>query len=255
MSQGEYEMVISDYSRAKSLFAETDIKIFKKVLQEVETKIESFKNFLKSKLQEFPWPLDEQKKIIRYLVELDYVGDPAWECLINQHAWLLKLLSSCRDDHQSKATFRPDSPSLGKAMLSSGSKPSTLDRQFRSSQVTPQRVQFVEELSELVTETLPDLWKLGQAYFSQTLLGESMIQQVASLYTNLVSTAFFVSSLTKLDKYSTWSTNIEGLAAWLPSCVRNTSSSQSVSELLDHSTYSLDDNIPVNVDRRFDGDI
>ena len=28
--QGDYEMVISDYGRAKSLFAETDIKIFKK---------------------------------------------------------------------------------------------------------------------------------------------------------------------------------------------------------------------------------
>lgn len=28
--QGDYEMVISDYARAKSLFAETDIKTFKK---------------------------------------------------------------------------------------------------------------------------------------------------------------------------------------------------------------------------------
>lgn len=39
------------------------------VLQEVETKIESFKNFLNSKLQEFPSPLEEQKKIIRYFVK------------------------------------------------------------------------------------------------------------------------------------------------------------------------------------------
>ena len=28
--QGDYEMVISDYGRAKSLFAGTDIKIFKR---------------------------------------------------------------------------------------------------------------------------------------------------------------------------------------------------------------------------------
>ena len=28
--QGEYEMVISDYGRAKSLFAGTDIRIFKR---------------------------------------------------------------------------------------------------------------------------------------------------------------------------------------------------------------------------------
>ena len=36
----------------------------------------------------------------------------------------------------------------------------------------PQRVLFVEELSELLTEGLPDLWKLGQAYFSGALIGD-----------------------------------------------------------------------------------
>jgi exocyst complex component 2 len=30
----------------------------------------------------------------------------------------------------------------------------------------PQRVLFVEELTEIVSNRFPDLWKLGQAYFS-----------------------------------------------------------------------------------------
>jgi exocyst complex component 2 len=33
----------------------------------------------------------------------------------------------------------------------------------------PQRVLFVEELSEIVSNRFPDLWKLGQAYFSGEL--------------------------------------------------------------------------------------
>lgn len=39
----------------------------------------------------------------------------------------------------------------------------------------PQRVSFVEELSELLTESLPDLWKLGQAYFNRALVTDVCI--------------------------------------------------------------------------------
>ena len=39
----------------------------------------------------------------------------------------------------------------------------------------PQRVSFVEELSELLTESLPDLWKLGQAYFNRALITDVCI--------------------------------------------------------------------------------
>ena len=33
----------------------------------------------------------------------------------------------------------------------------------------PQRVLFVEELTEILSNRFPDLWKLGQAYFSGEL--------------------------------------------------------------------------------------
>ena len=36
----------------------------------------------------------------------------------------------------------------------------------------PQLVLFVEELSDLLTESLPDLWKLGQAYFNGALIAD-----------------------------------------------------------------------------------
>ena len=42
----------------------------------------------------------------------------------------------------------------------------------KSGTSVPQRVLFVEELSELLTEGLPDVWKLGQAYFSGGLIGD-----------------------------------------------------------------------------------
>ena len=41
---------------------------------------------------------------------------------------------------------------------------------MKGGSAVPQRVLFVEELSELLTEGLPDLWKLGQAYFNGDLI-------------------------------------------------------------------------------------
>ena len=35
-------------------------------------------------------------------MDLDYQGDPAWECLVHQKEWLLKLLTNCQEDHKSK---------------------------------------------------------------------------------------------------------------------------------------------------------
>ncbi|XP_044175031.1 LOW QUALITY PROTEIN: exocyst complex component 2-like [Acropora millepora] len=266
---GEYEMVISDYGRAKSLFAGTDIKIFKRVLQEVETKIEGFRQHLKQKLAELPSPLEDQKKVIRYLVELDYQGDPAWECIVNQKDWLHKLLISCQEDHKAK-DFVPilevdasktdldtrasrsvsslgsyHSESLGiLGVTSPPSKTSLVEHNVKGGSCVPQRVSFVEELSELLTESLPDLWKLGQAYFNRALVTdasgmskqlkptaqkqktfEEMVHDVASLYADLIKAAFFPNSaaavsVTSNDKQSCWRSPVDGLGSWLPSCVR-----------------------------------
>ncbi|XP_067054130.1 exocyst complex component 2-like isoform X2 [Acropora muricata] len=266
---GEYEMVISDYGRAKSLFAGTDIKIFKRVLQEVETKIEGFRQHLKQKLAELPSPLEDQKKVIRYLVELDYQGDPAWECIVNQKDWLHKLLISCQEDHKAK-DFVPilevdasktdldtrasrsvsslgsyHSESLGiLGVTSPPSKTSLVEHNVKGGSCVPQRVSFVEELSELLTESLPDLWKLGQAYFNRALVTdasgmskqlkptaqkqktfEEMVHDVASLYADLIKAAFFPNSaaavsVTSNDKQSSWRSPVDGLGSWLPSCVR-----------------------------------
>ena len=35
IKKGDYDLVITDYTRAKSLFGDTDVQVFKKVYQEV----------------------------------------------------------------------------------------------------------------------------------------------------------------------------------------------------------------------------
>lgn len=37
--------------------------------------------------------------IVRYLVHLEEQGDPAWECLVNMHKWLVRLMHCCHSEH------------------------------------------------------------------------------------------------------------------------------------------------------------
>ena len=63
--QADYDLVINDYARAKALFGNTEVAIFKRVLQEAEQRIQNLRQVLQQKLLTFPNSLDEQKKIIR----------------------------------------------------------------------------------------------------------------------------------------------------------------------------------------------
>lgn len=58
-------MVATDYEKAKSLFSNTQVNIFKKVLEEVEKQIANFREDLKQQLLILPSTLDQQKKLIK----------------------------------------------------------------------------------------------------------------------------------------------------------------------------------------------
>ena len=65
-----------------------DMVIF---LYQVENRISRFRDMLYKKLMELPSTVEEQKKLIRFLVHLETPGDPAWECLVNMQKWLIQV--------------------------------------------------------------------------------------------------------------------------------------------------------------------
>lgn len=36
--------------------------------------------------------------LFRYLSDLHAPGDPAWQCIIAQHKWILQLMQNCKED-------------------------------------------------------------------------------------------------------------------------------------------------------------
>uniref|UniRef100_H0XBI2 Exocyst complex component 2 n=1 Tax=Otolemur garnettii TaxID=30611 RepID=H0XBI2_OTOGA len=189
IQKGDYDVVINDYEKAKSLFGKTEVQVFKKYYAEVETRIEALRELLLDKLLETPSTLHDQKRYIRYLSDLHASGDPAWQCIGAQHKWILQLMYNCKEGFVKDLKGNPSllSPMLD---LDNDVRPSvsghlsqtaSLKRgsSFQSSRddtwryKTPHRVAFVEKLTKLVLSQLPNFWKLWISYVNGSLFSET----------------------------------------------------------------------------------
>nr|CAD7446431.1 unnamed protein product [Timema bartmani] len=237
--KGDYDVVINDYARAKNLFGKTDVPVFKKVLTEVEQRIVRLQELLRNKLQDMPSTLEEQKKIIRNLVNLEASGDPAWDAMSCHSAFITQRLNTCKEEHIAIETANGDELAAGKTPRSTpqsnnkfGSK-TPVSQDWQSS--VPQRVLFVEELSEITTNMFPDLWKLGQAYFSGELHVKvepekqthfkRMVLAPIELLSGLLRAAILPHTLDRMSplrtSYGMWPPQgLEGVGPWLPHCLR-----------------------------------
>ncbi|XP_046625884.1 exocyst complex component 2 isoform X1 [Neodiprion virginianus] len=167
---GNYELVINDYARVKNLFGNTELEVFKKVLNEIEVRIGKLRTVLRKKLEEMPVTLDEQKKIIRNLVNLAAEGDPAWDAIASHAHYLEKSVTACINEYLESENAGGDDSS--KTPKSNGLTPTSV-KQLRMQQNeennVPPQVLCVEAICDVVTEQLPDLWRLGQSYFTGQL--------------------------------------------------------------------------------------
>uniref|UniRef100_A0A673XZ99 Exocyst complex component 2 n=1 Tax=Salmo trutta TaxID=8032 RepID=A0A673XZ99_SALTR len=252
--KGDYDVVINDYEKAKSLFGNTEVPVFKKVYAEVETRIGALRSLLLDKLLETPSTLHDQKRYIRYLSDLHAPGDPAWQCIYAQHKWILGLMQNCKEefindqrvglgaialdlegDPRPSALSRiRDTASLKRGCSLRTPRPSTWRYEM------PQQVQFVEKLSDVVIGQLPNFWKLWISYVNGSLFSETgeksgqvekskknarqrqndfkkMIEEVTHRLVKLVRGALLPSTLTELELrlYGGWESKTELTGPWL----------------------------------------
>ncbi|XP_074842030.1 exocyst complex component 2 isoform X3 [Carettochelys insculpta] len=204
IQKGDYDVVINDYEKAKSLFGKTEVQVFKKYYAEVETRIEALRDLLLDKLLETPSTLHDQKRYIRYLSDLHAFGDPAWQCIGAQHKWILQLMHNCKEsyikeqkDQPARRKTIPLSSVQGNSLLhspmldlDSDVRPSPLGHLSQTASLkrgssfqsgrdetwrckAPQQVAFVEKLTKLVVSQLPNFWKLWISYVNGSLFSET----------------------------------------------------------------------------------
>nr|XP_004666199.1 exocyst complex component 2 [Jaculus jaculus]XP_044992574.1 exocyst complex component 2 [Jaculus jaculus]XP_044992575.1 exocyst complex component 2 [Jaculus jaculus] len=260
IQKGDYDVVINDYEKAKSLFGKTEVQVFKKYYAEVETRIEALRELLLNKLLETPSTLHDQKRYIRYLSDLHAPGDPAWQCIGAQHKWTLQLMHDCKEGHMKGLKGNPalHSPMVDldndvrPSVLGHFSQTASLKRgsSFQSSRddtwryKTPHRVAFVEKLTKLVLSQLPNFWKLWISYVNGSLFSETaeksgqmersknvrqrqndfkkMIQEVMHSLVKLIRGALLPHSIRESEgrQYGGWEAQAELSAQWLPHVIQ-----------------------------------
>ncbi|KAK1897212.1 hypothetical protein KUDE01_016749, partial [Dissostichus eleginoides] len=252
IQKGDYDVVINDYEKAKSLFGPTEVPVFKKVYAEVETRIGALRSLLLEKLLQTPSTLHDQKRYIRYLSDLHAPGDPAWQCIYAQHKWILQLMQNCRNEFISGQRV-----GVGALDSEGDTRPSALGRLGHTASLqrggslrtprpstwrfeTPLQVQFVEKLSDVVIGQLPNFWKLWISYVNGSLFSETgeksgqvekskknarqrqndfkkMIEDMTNRLVKLVRGALLPTTLPQgdLSLYGGWENKTELTGAWL----------------------------------------
>ncbi|TKR93356.1 hypothetical protein L596_007830 [Steinernema carpocapsae] len=171
LAKGEYSTILNDYTRAKSLFKDTDVELFKEVMQVLDEKMIALKSNLKQRLIDVPTTFEDQSKLIKYLRCLDPESDPAWECITAYHIWLEDVLWQLQEKHHTLAVQ---------------------DQTQREEGIYPveglslHRQQFVGELIAVLTDKLQTFWKLSQIYSSST--DERYVQKQMDIDQMLINT-------------------------------------------------------------------
>lgn len=98
----EYDLVVNDYTRVKNLFGNTDVKLFQKILAEIDKKIEDLKEKLYLRMKTMPINVQEQTKYIRLLISLNWEGDAAWVAITSRKEYLMSLMNKVKDHFKLK---------------------------------------------------------------------------------------------------------------------------------------------------------
>ncbi|XP_058058990.1 exocyst complex component 2 [Anopheles bellator] len=253
-TKNEFDIVVNDYARVKNLFGKTDVPIFRKVLEEVDIKILGIRHQLHGKIKEMPQGVDQQKRMIKALISLEAqqagtsvagklkVDDPAWDAIDARAKYLEETFLKAYEQYSEKETHGNESKSR-------------IDPT-----VTPMRVQFCEEMTEIAASQFPDLWRLGQAYFTGELRGAAQpkpgnfkriiltaIEQFCSyLRSALLSSSGAHRSLATvaapkgLPSWPSVNPSLNFLITWLPHCLRYVRVSYATLIRLDLPNEALD---------------
>uniref|UniRef100_A0AAF5PZT5 Exocyst complex component 2 n=1 Tax=Wuchereria bancrofti TaxID=6293 RepID=A0AAF5PZT5_WUCBA len=175
LAKGEYSTVLNDYTRAKSLFKDTEVSLFKEVMTELDQKMEIFKRNMKQRLIDMPTSFEDQSKLIKYLKVLEPNSDPAWDCITAYHCWLEDLLWQTQRKHLKLALDQVKSKKESSGIFS------LIEENFHNLH------DFVQEMVDLMTDKLQIFWKLSQIY-SSSVTNLASVDRICDINQMLINT-------------------------------------------------------------------
>ncbi|XP_050302018.1 exocyst complex component 2 isoform X2 [Anthonomus grandis grandis] len=248
VKKGDYDIVINDYIRVKNLFHKTDVPIFKTALNEIEKRITDLQVKLHQDLQTMPITVEQQKRLIRYLVNLEAPYDSAWDAIKARSEYINKKFSLIHNYHKSMDKQESKSKPGSASKYSKYKEISSIEVA-----VIPACINLVDEICLSIKETFPDLWKIGQAYFSGELQCKieagrqveykHMVMNVIETFCKYVRASLIPTTLEKNDKTQYGSLTLpdrDEMVLYLPELLQQVRSTYSTFIKLDLPSEALD---------------
>lgn len=218
-------MIVNDYARAKNLYGKSEVSLIQKVLAEVDEIILEIRRQLHEKIKEMPQGVEIQKKFVKSLINLEIqqvgtvqaeklkIADPAWDAIEARARYIEETFKRTYEEFQEREIHLKDTSK-------------------RDANSPPIRVLFCEEITEIAAGQFPDLWRLGQAYFTGELRGISepkpgnfkqIILNAIDRFCWYVRAAILPQNQ-KFQAVSMWqfpsSSQMQQFITWLPTCLR-----------------------------------
>lgn len=248
VKKGDYDIVINDYIRVKNLFYKTDVPIFKMALNEVEKRIIDLQKKLHEDLQTMPITVEQQKRLIRYLVNLEAPFECAWDAIKARSDYINKKFKLIHNYHKSLDKPDPKAKNGSALKYSKYNKTSNVDIT-----IVPSSVNFTEEICLSITETFPDLWKIGQAYFSGELQVKVepgrqvefkyIVMNVIEVFCKYIRASLIPTTLDKTDRNQIGTLTLperDEIAVYLPELLQSVRSTYASFIKLDLPNEALD---------------
>lgn len=216
---------MNDYARAKNLYGKSEVSLIQKVLSEVDEIILEIRRKLHKKIKEMPQGVEIQKKFVKSLINLEIqqvgtvqaeklkITDPAWDAIEARARYIEETFKRTYEEFQEREIHLKDTAK-------------------RDANSPPVRVLFCEEITEIAAGQFPDLWRLGQAYFTGELRGISepkpgnfkqIILNAIDRFCWYVRAAILPQNQ-KFQAVSMWqfpsSSQMQQFITWLPTCLR-----------------------------------
>ena len=221
-AKNEFDIIVNDYARAKNLYGKSEVPLIQKVLSEVDEIILEIRRKLHKKIQEMPQGVEQQKKFVKSLINLEIqqvgtvqaerlkIADPAWDAIESRAKYIEATFKQTYQEFQDKENQNAK----------------------RDANSPPIRVLFCEEISEIATGQFPDLWRLGQSYFTGELRGinepkpgnfKQIILNAIERFCSYVRAAILPQNQ-KYQAVPAWAfastSQLHQFSTWLPTCLR-----------------------------------
>jgi hypothetical protein len=169
-----FSQLVADIDKVRRSFKETQIPVFKEVVDELEVLIKLLQSSLHAQLISEGVTIKEQQNIVRKLIELGASGDPTWDALKAAFKTLRERNMGYLEQAQTRIETEPD--------MTLGEKRDIA-------------VEYTEKVLSYLRSFLPDMWRLWILYSTGTLIHNdpsqaSKIKQQASQHNKEIKRLF-----------------------------------------------------------------